>query len=302
MASVASTNPRRSREKISERKAVQLSFKSSINGPIAERSLLEKSLFLAEVSLISYMTPTECNIAAGKLGFLEGNFFDGDGSQAYWFQNEHDSVVVCRGTEPNDWNDIRADTNALTALAETAGRVHRGFKREVDDLWPALEEALKSNTRKIWFTGHSLGGAMATICSGRCLLSHIRSEPSGLFTFGSPRVGNKRYIHYAKFPHYRWVNNNDIVARVPPFWFGYRHSGQELYLDRNGALNNITGLKRIADRIQGFYRELTTKFRVDHLSDHSIFRYIECIHGLIRDGHVAHSIYENRVENDAAES
>lgn len=273
-------------QKISDRKASQLAFKSDFEGPISKQSVLAQSLFFAEVSLISYMTPQECNVAAGKLGFSEGKFFDGDGSQAYWFQNEHDSVVACRGTEPNDWNDIRADTNALTALAETVGKVHRGFKREVDDLWPSLEEALAANTRTIWFTGHSLGGAMAKICAGRCLLSHIRSEPAGLFTYGSPRVGDKRYVHFTDVPHFRWVNNNDIVCRVPPFWFGYRHGGREMYLDRNGQLRNVTGWKRIKDRVQGAFTELTTRFRVDHLSDHSIFRYIESIHGLIRDGAV----------------
>ena len=57
-----------------------------------------------------------------------------------------------------------------TVLAETAGRVHRGFKREVDDLWPRLEKALKNNTLPLWFAGHSLGGAMATICASRCQL------------------------------------------------------------------------------------------------------------------------------------
>ena len=57
------------------------------------------------------------------------------------------AVVVCRGTEPNDWNDIRADLDLATVMAETVGRVHRGFKREVDDLWPRLEQALVNNTR-----------------------------------------------------------------------------------------------------------------------------------------------------------
>ncbi len=287
MPQVAQTGVGRKTEPISEKKASQLAFKSKLVGPISNMSLLEKSLFLAEVALISYMTPQECNIAAGMLGFREGKYYDGDGAQGYWFQNEHDSVVACRGTEPNDWNDIRADTNALTAVGETFGRVHRGFKREVDDLWPALEEALAANTRTIWFTGHSLGGAMATICAGRCLLSHIKSEPAGLFTFGSPRVGDKQYIHYTNIPHFRWVNNNDIVARIPPFWLGYHHSGQELYMDRNGRLRNLKGWRRISDRVQGFYRELVSKFRIDHLSDHSIIRYIDGLHALMRDGVVA---------------
>ena len=104
-----------------------------------------------------------------------------------------------------------------------------------DDLWPKLEKALVSNQSPVWFAGHSLGGAMATICAGRCQLSHIKSNPEGLFTFGSPRVGNKRYINYCKIRHYRWVNNNDIVTRVPPMWMGYSHGGTEMYLNANGT-------------------------------------------------------------------
>ena len=103
-------------------------------------------------------------------------------------------MIVCRGTEPNDWNDIRADLDLALVIAETAGRVHRGFKREVDDLWPRLEQALVNNTQPLWFTGHSLGGAMATICASRCKLSYIQSNPRALYTFGSPRVGNRRYV------------------------------------------------------------------------------------------------------------
>ena len=284
MSRVAKSQAKKQQGKIADKKASQISFKSSLSGPISEMSVLEQSLFFAEVSMISYMTPAECNIAAGKLGFTDGKFFECDGSQAYWFQNEHDSVIACRGTEAHEWNDIQADVNALTALAETVGKVHRGFKREVDDLWPYLEEALTANTKRLWFTGHSLGGAMATICSGRCLLSHIKSEPEGLFTYGSPRVGDKRYVNYTDVNHYRWVNNNDIVTRVPPYWFGYRHSGREMYLDRNGKLRELKGWRRLSDRLQGATTELVKRFRIDYLSDHSVSDYIDHIFKLLRRG------------------
>ena len=286
MSRVAKSQAKRQQKKIADKKANQIAFKSKVTGPISEMSVLEQSLFFAEVSMISYMSPSECNIAAGKLGFTDGKFFECDGSQAYWFHNEHDSVIVCRGTEADEWNDIQADVNALTALAETVGKVHRGFKQEVDDLWPYLEDALKENSKTLWFTGHSLGGAMATICAGRCLLSHIKSEPEGLFTYGSPRVGDKRYVNYTKINHYRWVNNNDVVTRIPPFWFGYRHSGREMYLDRNGALRQVTGWRRVSDRLQGLFREFVTRFRIDYLSDHAATDYIDNIFKIVRSGAV----------------
>jgi triacylglycerol lipase len=185
-------------------------------------------------------------------------------------------VIACRGTEPNEWNDIQADANATSVLAETAGKVHRGFKREVDDLWPMLETALMGNDQPLWFCGHSLGGAMATICAGRCFLSHIESMPEQLFTYGSPRVGNRRYINYVKLDHYRYVNNNDIVTRVPPAWFGYRHCGSEVYMNRDGKIGRISYVNKRRDRWKGFLRGLK-RWKIDHFADHSIHHYINAI-------------------------
>ena len=129
------------------------------------------------------------------------------------------------GTVPNEWNDLKADANASIAVLETIGGVHSGFNREVEDLWPLMEEVLRGSDQPVWFCGHSLGGAMATICAYRCKRSSLTADPRELHTFGSPRVGNKRYLRHAPIEHFRWVNNNDIVTRVPPPWMGYRHGG-----------------------------------------------------------------------------
>jgi hypothetical protein len=149
-----------------------------------------------------------------------------------------------------------ADLDLGTVVSETVGRVHRGFKREVYDLWPRLEQALVNNTRTLWFAGHSLGGAMAAICAGRCVLSHIRSNPRALFTYGAPRVGNRRYVNYVEFEAYRWVNNNDIVPRLPPAWLGFRHKGQEIYLNAYGEIRRLTHWQRVKDRWRGLIRGL----------------------------------------------
>ena len=269
------------KKKLCNKKAGEFAFKSKLTGPIEELSLLRRSLLFAEVAMISYLSLEECNIAAGKLGFTDGKFFNCGGSQAYWFQNEWDSVVVFRGTEVDDWNDIKADANALTALAETVGKVHRGFKSEVDEIWPHIEKALEVNTKTLWFCGHSLGGAMAKICADRCMLSYIKTEPHELYTYGSPRVGCKKYVNHVQIPHYRWVNNNDIVTRVPPIFLGYRHSGTEMYMDHMGRLTKINGWKRTSDRLKGFFSGLR-RFKIDHLSDHSSPGYIDCIFNVVR--------------------
>jgi len=231
--------------------------------------------------MIAYLVPEQADEAAARLGFTNTTFYNNDGSQAYSFANDRDIVIAFRGTEPNEWNDIKADMDATKALAETVGHVHRGFKKEVDDVWPQIEEMLVSNrnnlAKKLWFTGHSLGGAMASICAGRCLLAHIDTQPEQVHTFGSPRVGTKRYINHAKVDYYRWVNNNDIVTRSPPAWLGYRHSGKEIYLDAQGQIRELSRIERRADMWKGLVLGIKRK-EIDYFSDHSIDRYVEYIH------------------------
>lgn len=256
--------------------ATETPLHSSVTGPIASLSWLRQSLLFAELSNLSYLARADAGRLACRIGFPEIRFYNHDGAQAYIFGNDEDAVVVCRGTEPNDWNDVRADLNLRWTKSETVGRVHFGFKREVDDVWPRLEQALANNRRTLWFAGHSLGGAMAAICAGRCVLSSIRSNPSALFTYGSPRIGTGRYVNHVRLEAYRWVNNNDIVTRVPPIWLGYRHKGQEIYLDSRGEIRDVQGWRRAVDRWRGFILGVW-KGRVDHFADHAVGLYIESI-------------------------
>jgi triacylglycerol lipase len=255
---------------------VPLVLRSDVRAPLASLSFLRRSLALAELAMIAYNDEAEAQRAARAIGFSDAQLFDNDGSQAFRFRNEYDVVLACRGTEPTEWNDVRADANAVMSIVGTFGNVHSGFNREVDDLWPMLEELLRGNRLPVWFCGHSLGAAMATICAYRCKVSSIASDPQELHTFGSPRVGCKRYIRHAAISHYRWVHNNDIVTRVPPVWMGYRHCGNEVYLDRYGRIRRLTGIWRSRDRWRGLAKGLL-KWKIDLLTDHSIGQYAEHI-------------------------
>lgn len=245
---------------------------SQVTKPLREMTFLERALLMAELAMIAYNDEDEARRASTLVGFPEVHFFNQSGAQAFRFANEVDSVIACRGTEPHEWTDVRADVDAVSVLAETAGRVHRGFKREVDRLWPMLEERLTNNQLPVYFVGHSLGGAMAKICASRCLLSHIATNPRQLFTFGSPRVGNRQYVQFVTLDHYRFVNNNDIVTRVPPMWLGYQHSGHEVYFNRDGKIKRYNLLMKGRDRWRGVIRGLWNR-QIDYLSDHSIHEY-----------------------------
>src|SRR6185369_15452800 len=239
---------------------------SDVRAPLASLSFLRRALAFAELAMIAYNDEDEAKRAARAIGFPDAQLFDNDGSQAYRFRNEYDLVLACRGTQPTEWNDIRADANAVMSVVGTFGNVHSGFNAEVNDLWPIIEELLRGNRQPVWYCGHSLGAAMATICAYRAKTSALVDDPQELHTFGSPRVGCKRYIRHAEIRHYRWVHNNDIVTRVPPAWMGYRHCGQEIYLNRYGQIRKLTGVLRSRDRWRGFLGGLL-KWRIDLLSD-----------------------------------
>jgi triacylglycerol lipase len=260
---------------------VPLVLYSDVRAPLATLSFLRRALVMAELALIAYNDEAEAQRAARAIGFPETQLFDNDGSQAYRFRNEFDVILACRGTEPTEWNDIRADANAVMSVVGALGNVHSGFNREVDDLWPMLEELIRGDSLPVWFCGHSLGAAMATICAYRCKASSIARDPQELHTFGSPRVGCRRYIRHAPLTHYRWVHNNDIVTRVPPVWMGYRHCGHEIYLDRRGRIRKLTGVWRSRDRWRGIMKGLW-KWKLDFLTDHSIGQYAEHIANAVK--------------------
>jgi len=255
---------------------------SDLRGDKGVRDLngFHRALLFAELSHLVYWSGKEVERICDHIGIKVAKFLDRDGAQAYLFETEHDSIVACRGTEGSDWNDIKADLKALLVISETIGKVHSGFKKEADDLWPDIEKLLADNTKTLWFTGHSLGAAIAQICAGRCQVSDIKSEPRCLYTFGSPRTGNKRYINHVPVLHHRWVNNNDIVTRVPPPLLGYRHNGIEFYIDGEGKVKDRSGFERIKDRTKATWKGLF-KGRVDPINDHMTPEYVKAIQNAI---------------------
>lgn len=237
----------------------------------------ERSLLFAELSQIAYLKEEQATKIAKKLGFTTVEFYNVDGAQSYRFMNKFDVVIACRGTEPKEFNDIKADLKAYPVKAETISRVHQGFKTEVDDLWPLVKEDITRSANEgkdLWFCGHSLGAAMATIMASRCKHNIDNLDPQELYTYGSPRVGWPTYTKSLDVVHHRWKNNNDIVTTVPLAVMGYRHHGTEHYLNTWGNVRKPTPWQKIKDQLRGTWRGLK-QGKVDAFSDHAIGLYVE---------------------------
>jgi triacylglycerol lipase len=235
----------------------------------------EQAYLFAKLSEIAYSDDAEAAPKFEELGF-ESTFINVEGSQAYFLKNDTDLVFVCRGTQPTEFADIVADLDARpVASSSGVGFVHRGFKTSVDNVYPTLkviaEQYGKSHT--IWCTGHSLGAAMATIVAYRLQRAENLPSPQALFTYGSPRVGDKKYIRGIESTgvlHFRFVNNADIVARVP-LWPFY-HFGGMYYMNHYGHLRAPTAWQVTKDVWRGFLVGLKRK-EINFFTNHSITRY-----------------------------
>jgi pimeloyl-ACP methyl ester carboxylesterase len=226
---------------------------------------LVNAWWLAEVSLIAYadsvfVTP---RFSSAGLELAGQQPFSGSSTQCYVAHNDNFVIVAFRGTQvprlgedqdpleclKNSVSDIYADAKFALVGAGQGYFVHRGFQKALEEVWADVSKHLdelraEKPDRKFWFTGHSLGAALATLAADR------HEHVNGLYTFGSPRVGNRKFSEQFRPGTYRFVNNNDIVTRVPPFGpFRpprilpgiYKHVGQLVYIDRNHDIAAQTG-------------------------------------------------------------
>lgn len=237
----------------------------------------QQAHLFAKLSELAYQEPEQVKDSFKELGF-ESHYYNFEGSQAYLLVNDEDLVAVCRGTQPSEFKDIGADLDARMVKSSTGiGKVHHGFKTSVDHIWAGLQEKLKEygKTKTIWCTGHSLGAAMATILAYKLQRTEDCPNPQALFTYGSPKVGNKEYIKQIEsigLLHFRFVNNADVVTTVPPW--PYKHFGGMYYMNHWGNLRSVSTKQLIKDRWRGFIKGVK-KGQINFFCNHSITRYAD---------------------------
>ncbi len=148
--------------------------------------------------------------------------------------SQEDGIVLAfRGTLPptnlnvppqvRDWmQDFLAEPVVEPGNLPNGMKVHHGFWKAVDSLWPqvlqALRDLLASDPQpKLYITGHSKGGAMAALAAARLFFEeNIRA--AGVYLYAAPRAGNSTFV--AGFPSavpvVRYEHYLDMVPFVPP--------------------------------------------------------------------------------------
>jgi triacylglycerol lipase len=183
-----------------------------------------------------------------KLGFIPNDPLNGlpAHSACVVIAEGHGATFVTfAGSDPGKPQDWITDFEARPA----ADGQHSGFKATVETVSRKIQTALANRTaptQPLFFTGHSLGGALA-------ILAAFRAPPKQqvvVYTFGSPRNGGEQFFddYTPRLGNvtFRFVHGSDLVPTVPLTVPGiiYRHVGQAVQCESGGLFDAVAPMPR----------------------------------------------------------
>lgn len=139
--------------------------------------------------------------------------------------------IAFRGTQTREEWKVDFTFNQMPLDAEDAAdiMVHEGFYLSYLELAPVIRNYVKTLVTPdttVYITGHSLGAALAILCTADlCLLSaHLGITDLRLYGFAAPRVGNAAFVKMvmsllgtSSLREFHLIcNDADIVPAVPP--------------------------------------------------------------------------------------
>ncbi|CAO4373970.1 unnamed protein product [Caenorhabditis nigoni] len=157
--------------------------------------------------------------------------------------NDNKAIVISfRGTQGFLQLIEEADKSVFQSQSQwiAGGKVSKYFGDAFNTLWNAgmkddVSSLLHKNpTFEVWVTGHSLGGAMASLAASYIVKTGIATgDKVKLVTYGQPRTGTTPYAvaHDAQMAYsYRVTHNRDIVPHIPNEGMeDYKHHKSEVF-------------------------------------------------------------------------
>jgi len=214
--------------------------------------------------------------------------YDNKSSQAILVEHEQFLCMAFRGTdEIRDW----FDNLDIQKREELFGVFHEGFWEATQDIWPKIYRdylhAYKSKPRPLFLTGHSLGGAMATIAAAKMVYEDLPF--TSVYTFGQPRAMDRetgrKFNTECKERFHRFCNDKDVVTRIPARIGGFTHVGQVVYIDNDMKLHKGIGrwqqfIHTMSGAVETFVEkgfEAGVKSIVEVIRDHDIENYVKAV-------------------------
>lgn len=192
------------------------------------------------------------------------------------------STIIFRGSESSvDWNtdfdtrqeqvdfkqqviqeQIKAKDEKIYPYAGESSSdalMHRGFVTAYFSVRQQIHDYIRSYPLAgIVTAGHSLGGALATLCAVDIQYNFPKLAIDA-YTYGAPKVGNDgfRDSFNRRVPSsFRFVHGMDIVPELPRWWQGYRHVNAEFRIGKRWGINFVS--QRFKDHAIEKYIEVLT--------------------------------------------
>ncbi len=189
--------------------------------------------------------------------------------QAVWIESSEMVILAIRGTEVDnivDWTTDFATSFQLNHkfLPFWKRNVHKGYEQSFEVMSPWLQNEVNALFKRyphaaqipIFVTGHSMGGALATLVMTSFLERNQKVSPDtklnlkAVYTFGAPRIGNLTYAKYfedlnrnEQVGFYRIVNQKDPVPRAP--CIDYAHFGTNVQINSSQTLVGTSSLHNV---------------------------------------------------------
>jgi hypothetical protein len=191
-----------------------------------------------------------------------------------WFKDANIELISYQdGTDrsqknlPITWEiaeGIRFDVRASAIVDTDFGYVTAGFRGIYISLRQQMLEALKDlpKNSQIYVTGHSLGGALATLAIPDILQNTHFKDPQQitLYTFASPRCGDRKFaisFQNTGVQHWRIANTEDFVTMLPfPTGNVLRTESLDAPPEPELGVGGVTGVDANPNPIFGFFKEI----------------------------------------------
>jgi len=232
------------------------------------------ALLMVRFAQYAYARPEAINTMIAPGGFGRIAALTADDIQVFLADGPEMAILSFRGTaDLADWG-YDLDARLIPMPGRDGIAVHAGFWQAYGDIaaWCRARVNALPPDLGLYITGHSLGGALAQLAAADL----ERDTLAACYTFGSPRVATKAFDALVKCPHYRLVDNWDLVPGVPPPLAGFRHTGDPRLL--KGAAPTVALRRdrnlwaRIAIDLWTFVEGLFDR-DVTSVDDHMIWNY-----------------------------
>ena len=163
--------------------------------------------------------------------------FRGSASKSDWIVNLNTDKVPYGGTNLAEFIEYANRTEK----DKTVPMVHKGFNDYVNTVLETMvdvdgdgidevlfNEILENKDSRVILTGHSLGGAVATLLAERLVSMGVEKRRVPVTTFGAPAIGNAAFAeaYGDKISLRRIANNADPVpGSLQTFFGGYKQFG-----------------------------------------------------------------------------